>query len=115
MRNLLIRETSVKYAMIGVQCSNLVKVHTLLSKKEERIVAGFIVYRNMKRRSTRTAKLEEFLRVHFGLYPSKSWYTRFCKRQRLSYRTTAVAKWSEKSKNKWKEAVKFLKKTRREI
>ena len=91
------------------------QIHSLLSPNEEKRFAGWIVYRNLRRKNTTTNDLEEFLRIKFGLYPSKSWYSKFCKRNHLSYRITAVAKWSEKSKSKWKEGLDYIKRIRNDI
>jgi len=91
------------------------KIHSLLDRKESKIFAGYIVFRNLKRKNTDTRTLEEFLRMKFGLCPSKSWFSRFCKRNLLSYRTTACAKWSEKSKRKWNEAIDYLNYIRKDI
>lgn len=87
----------------------------MLTTLESKIFAGWIVYRNLKRKNTTTNNLETFLRLKFGLYPSKSWFSKFCKRNHFSFRTTAVAKWSENSKSKWNEAVKYIKSTREDI
>lgn len=91
------------------------QIHSLLTPHEAKVFAGWIVYRNLKRKNTATQDLETFLRLKFGLYPSKSWYTQFCKKNHLSYRITAVAKWSEKSHSKWKEAIDYISRIRNDI
>jgi len=70
---------------------------------------------NLKRKNTSTNKLKEFLELKFGFYPSKSWFSRFCKRNHLSYRITTCAKWSEKSRRKWKEAISYINYIRKDI
>jgi hypothetical protein len=96
-------------------CFSFLQVHSLLSEREESVLAGFVVYRNLKRRDTSTLTIERFMHAQFGLYPSRSWYSRFCKKHHLSYRVTAVAKWSEDSPKKWKECLRFIQRIRDDI
>jgi hypothetical protein len=91
------------------------QVHSLLTESEQNVVAGYVVYRNMRRLDTSTSTIERFLHFTYGLFPSKSWYSRFRKKQHLSYRLTSVAKWSENSRRKWKEGIRHIESIREDI
>lgn len=96
-------------------CSNS-EAHGLLSKRSRMIFAGYVVMRNLKRKSTDSKTLLRKLFKMFSVRPqSTSWLSEFSKQSHLSYRNGSLAKWSEKSPSKYKEAFEYLKKLRKFI
>ena len=85
------------------------KVHNrLLSKKNEYIVAGWIIFRCIMRESTTTLNIMNFISENFDLQVSSSWLHYFMKRHHLSLLEPSIAKGAEMNKEKVEEAVHFL-------
>lgn len=93
-----------------------IQSHPLLTDFQRQIVAGWVVYRNLKGKSTTTLDLSWFLERNFSIYPkSKAWISNFCKNSHLSYKQTSIARWAERSAIKWSEAIAYINRVRHAI
>jgi hypothetical protein len=85
------------------------KVHNrLLSRRKERIVAGWIIFKCILKESTTTLDIKNFIFDNFKVKASSSWLHYFMKRHHLSLLQPSIAKGAEFMKEKIEEAVKFL-------
>jgi transposase len=84
----------------------------ILSRKQESITAGWIIYRCSLKQSTTTTKLREFINRSFNRNVSSFWISSFMKRRHLSLQDPSTAKGSEMMEVKYQEAVKCLKELR---
>ena len=76
---------------------------------ERQIVAGWLIYRNLKQLSTTTTDLKQFLDLNFAVHPkSPSWINDFLSKSHLSLRNTSIQRWSERSPSKYAEAVDYI-------
>jgi len=80
----------------------------LLSKKNESIVAGWIIFRCILKKSTTRLDVKNFLFDNFDLNVNSNWLHFFMKRQHLSLLEPSIAKGAELNKEKVQEAVHFL-------
>jgi len=87
-------------------------VRRVLTRQQESIAAGWIIYRSTQRQSTTTIKLKKFIHTAFNRDVSSSWITSFMKRRHLSLQEASTAKGSEMMEIKYEEAVKCLEEIR---
>lgn len=80
---------------------------------EKYVFAGYLIYRNIKKRPTTTVHCKKFLLHAFGVNPaSNSWFSHFCYDQHFSYHDTAIANWSEFSLKKRKDVIDYINRIR---
>jgi len=80
----------------------------LLSPSNELILAGYIVYRDVRRRSTASQVIKRFSLQCFKLNINPPWLSRFVRRHSMSYKSVVHAGASEFLAYKRESAVKFL-------
>ncbi len=85
------------------------KIHNrLLSKRKEKIVAGWIIIKCILKESTTTLDITKFILDNFTVCVGSSWLYKFMKRHHLSLLQPSIAKGAELMKEKVEEAVHFL-------
>lgn len=75
---------------------------------EERILAGWVIYKDLTLESSTTFKFSEFARTYFGRSTSPSFISKFMKRNRLSLKQVGKADKRELLDSAIDEAVNFL-------
>lgn len=79
-----------------------------LSKKQESITTGWIIYRCILKQSTTTIKLKKFIQKAFYISVSPSWITKFMSRNHLSLQNPSTAKGAELMEVKREEGINCL-------
>lgn len=82
--------------------------HRLLSRRKERIVAGWIIFKCILKESATTLDVKNFILENFKVEVSSSWFHYYMKRHHLSLFQPSIAKGAEFMKEKIEEAVHFL-------
>lgn len=80
-----------------------------LSIKDERIVAGWVIYRCILKKDTTTRTIMKFIDNAFHVTTTPSWLSQFMKRNHLSLQNPSTAKGAEIMSTKFEEAVQCLK------
>lgn len=83
-----------------------------LSRKQESVSAGWIIYRCILKQSTTTAKLKKFIYKAFNIDVSPSWISKFLRRRHLSLQDPSTAKGAELMEVKRAEGIKCLEELR---
>ena len=84
-------------------------VWSLLTEREELIVAGWVVFRDSERLPTTTHLFKRFLSRYFDLYDvTPTWLHNLLKRQRISHQLPSKLKASEKQLETRLAMIKFL-------
>jgi len=84
----------------------------IISGTQEKIAAGWVIMRSIRKQSCTTQDFKEFLHLAFDIIPSNSFITRFMNRNHLSLQDTSTAKGAEMMELKFKECVEFIAKLR---
>jgi hypothetical protein len=83
-----------------------------LTRKQESVSAGWIIYRCILKQSTTTTKLKKFIHKAFDIDVSPSWISKFLKRRHLSLQDPSTAKGAELMEVKRAEGIKCLEELR---
>jgi hypothetical protein len=78
------------------------------SDEEEKVLAGWVVYKDLTHESSTTEKFHEFAQTYFGKTMSPTYVTTFMKRHHLSLKLPGNAKDTEYKHESIDEAVAFL-------
>jgi len=85
----------------------------ILTGKEEKIIAGWIIIRCILKKSCTTWDLRTFLSIAFSVDVQPSWISNFLARNHLSLQDASIAKGSEMNELKFRECVEFLERFRK--
>lgn len=84
------------------------KAHNKFTPEEEKIIAGWIVCKDLTQESSTTEKFSEFVLTYFGKEVSASFITRFMRRNHLSLKLVGRAHQAERSQDTFDAGVRFF-------
>jgi len=84
----------------------------LFSVDTEKVIAGWILFRNRNFSPCRSLDLSYFVRKHFNVVVNASWRTRFYQRQHLALRCNSTMKKREVEQGCVEEIAEFITKIR---